>query len=69
MTQLQAARKGLVTEAMKLGEPVVSATYAFTTLGAGARAHFCMMSDTHAQWKPFGMIVKKIKELAPAAVV
>ena len=69
MTQLQAARKGLVTEAMKLGAPVVSKTYAFTTLGAGARAHFCMMSDTHAQWKPFGMIVKKIKELAPAAVV
>ena len=53
----------------KLGEPVVSATYTFTTLGADARAHFCMMTDTHAQWKPFGMIVKKIKELAPAAVV
>lgn len=53
----------------KLGKPVVSATYSFTTLGAGARAHFCMMTDTHAQWKPFEMIVKKIKELAPAAVV
>ena len=53
----------------KLGEPIVSPTYTFTTLGAGARAHFCMMSDTHAQWKPFGMITKKIKELAPAAVV
>lgn len=53
----------------KLGEPIVSPTYTFTTLGAGARAHFCMMSDTHAQWKPFGMITKKIKELAPAAIV
>lgn len=53
----------------KLGEPIVSPTYTFTTLGAGARAHFCMMSDTHAQWKPFGMITKKIKELSPAAVV
>ena len=53
----------------KLGEPVVSKTYSFTTLGPGARAHFCMMSDTHAAWKPFGMIVEKIRELAPAAVV
>ena len=53
----------------KLGEPIVSETHAFTTLGAGARSHFCMMSDTHAQWKPFGMIVAKMKELKPAAIV
>jgi len=53
----------------KLGEPVVSEVRSFTTLGAGARSHFCMMTDTHAQWKPFQMIVAKIKELAPAAVV
>ena len=53
----------------KLGEPIVSPAYSFTTLGAGARAHFCMMSDTHAQWKPFEMIAKKVKELAPAALV
>lgn len=52
-----------------LGEPVVSATYSFTTLGVGAASHFCMMSDTHAQWKPFEMIVRKLKELKPAAVV
>lgn len=53
----------------RLGQPVVSPTYSFTTLGAGARAHFCMMSDTHGQWKPFGMIARKLKELAPATVV
>lgn len=53
----------------KLGEPIVSATYSFTTLGAGARSHFCMMSDSHAQWKPFEMVVKKMKELKPAAIV
>ena len=53
----------------KRGEPIVSATYTFTTLGADARSHFCMMSDTHAQWKPFEMIVKKMKELKPAAIV
>ena len=53
----------------KLGEPVVSKAYSFTTLGAGARAHFCVMNDTHAQWKSFQMVAKKLKELAPAAVV
>lgn len=53
----------------KLGESVVSSVYSFTTLGNGAVSHFCMMSDTHAQWKPFQMIVKKVKELAPAAIV
>ena len=53
----------------KLGAPIVSKMYSFTTLGAGARAHFCMMSDTHGQWKPFEMIAKKVKELSPAALV
>ena len=53
----------------KLGGSVASEVHSFTTLGAAARAHFCMMSDTHARWAPFQMIVSKIKELAPAAVV
>ena len=53
----------------KLGAPIVSKTYSFTTLGAGAKTHFCMMSDTHGQWKPFEMIAKKVKELSPAALV
>ena len=53
----------------KLGEPIVSATYSFTTLGTATPASFCMMSDTHAKWEAFQMIVAKIKELAPSAVV
>lgn len=53
----------------KLGEEVASEVHSFTTLGAGARPHFCMMTDTHAKWKSFQMVVAKIKELAPAAVV
>ena len=53
----------------KLGEPVVSEVHTFTTLGAGAKSHFCMMTDTHAKWVPFQMVVSKIKALAPAAVV
>ena len=53
----------------KLGEPIVSATYSFTTLGAKAAAHFCVINDTHAQWKPFEMVVVKAKALTPSAIV
>lgn len=53
----------------KLGEPIVSGMYSFTTLGAKAAAHFCVINDTHAQWKPFEMVVSKVKTLAPAMVV
>ena len=53
----------------KLGSPIVSAVHTFTTLGAKAQAHFCMICDTHAQWQPYQMVAKKIKELAPTAVV
>lgn len=53
----------------KLGEPIVSQVHSFTTLGAGAAAHFCMINDTHAQWKPYQMVARKLKELAPSAVV
>ena len=53
----------------KLGEPGVSAVHSFTTLGPGTRPHFCMMCDTHENWKSFGPIVKKMKELKPAAIV
>lgn len=53
----------------KLGEPIVSQVHSFTTLGAGATAHFCMITDTHAQWKPYQMVARKLKELAPSAVV
>jgi len=41
----------------------------FTTLGAGAEPRFCVINDTHAQMKPFGMCVDKIAELKPSCVV
>ena len=53
----------------KLGEPIVSDVYSFTTLGAAAKAHFCAINDTHAKWEPFQLVVRKVKELAPSAVV
>ena len=53
----------------KLGGPIVSDVHSFTTLGAGAAAHFCVINDTHAKWEPFEMVVAKAKSLAPSAIV
>ena len=53
----------------KLGEPIVSKAYSFQTLGSNAVPHFCMMTDTHAQWESFELIAKKMKELLPTAIV
>jgi len=51
------------------GEKIVGSIHSFETLGASQRAHFCVINDTHAQWAAFKMVVDKIKELSPAAVV
>lgn len=53
----------------KLGEPIVSSVHSFTTLGAAAKAHFCVINDTHAQFKPFQMAVRKVKELSPSVCI
>ncbi len=53
----------------KLGSPVVSPVHTFTTLGASAAGGFCVINDTHAQWKSFAMTVRKLKEISPAAIV
>ena len=53
----------------KLGEPIVSPVHAFTTLGEDAKAHFAVINDTHAQWEAFEMVVKKVKELSPSALM
>ncbi len=53
----------------QLGEPIVSAVHSFVTMGAAAPAHFCVINDTHAQWKPFELCVKKVKELKPAVLI
>jgi len=43
--------------------------YHFTTAGAEAPAHFCVINDTHARWEPFGLIVNKVAELEPQCVI
>ncbi len=52
-----------------LGNEEDSRTYHFTTAGAEAKAHFCVINDTHARWEPFGLVLDKIAELAPACVI
>ncbi len=53
----------------KLGKPIVSAVHSFTTPGAKASGHFCMICDTHSSWPAYRLICRALKELAPAAVV
>ena len=44
-------------------------TYSFTTAGTDAKAHFCVINDTHARWEPFGRSIEKIAALSPACVI
>lgn len=53
----------------KLGEPVVGRVHSFRTMGAAAPAHFCVINDTHAKWPAFARVTRKVKALAPTALV
>jgi len=44
-------------------------TYHFTTAGVDAHAHFCVINDTHASWRPFGLAIEKIAQVAPSCVI
>ncbi len=52
-----------------LGTEEDPAIYSFTTAGAEAKAHFCVINDTHARWQPFGLAIEKIAQLAPSCVI
>lgn len=52
-----------------IGNEVQSEVYHFTTAGAGAPSHFCVINDTHVQWVPFGRAIDKIAQLNPSCVV
>ncbi len=43
--------------------------YSFTTAGKGARAHFCVINDTHARMDTFARATDKIASLSPSCVV
>ena len=52
-----------------LGTETDSHIYHFTTAGAAARAHFCVINDTHVNWEAFGRAIDKIAELSPSCVI
>lgn len=52
-----------------LGTEEDSTIYHFTTAGADAKAHFCVINDTHVNWEPFGRAIEKIAQLNPSCVV
>lgn len=55
---------------MKITEHYTDNTiYSFTTAGAAASSHFCVINDTHAYWDTFAKATDKISQLAPACVI
>lgn len=46
-----------------------STIYQFTTAGAQAKSHICVVNDTHSQWKAFGPVIDKVMQLGPACMV
>ena len=52
-----------------LGNEEDTHIYSFVTAGPAAKAHFCVINDTHARWEPFSLVIEKIAELAPACVI
>lgn len=43
--------------------------YSFTTAGKKARAHFCVINDTHVQWDVFSRAIEKVQQIAPSCVI
>lgn len=52
-----------------LGTEEDPTVYSFTTAGASARAHFCVINDTHVQWEPFAAALDKVAEINPSCVI
>lgn len=54
---------------IQLGEPEVGNVHSFVTPGESVPARFCVMNDTHENWKQFGPIVEDILAFGPALTV
>ncbi len=52
-----------------LGTEIDPTVRSFVTSGKAAASHFCVMNDTHMQWKAFELVTQKLAELAPPVVV
>lgn len=53
----------------RIGTEVDQRVYSFTTAGHRAESSFAVINDTHANWKPFEMVIEKVEEIDPACVV
>lgn len=53
----------------RIGRETDPKVYSFTTAGARAESSFAVINDTHANWKPFEMVIGKVEEINPACVV
>ena len=53
----------------ELGETETSTVHSFSTAGAAAESRFAVLNDTHMRWESFGMVAKKLKELAPPVAI
>ena len=65
-TRLMYERGGYHRE---LGETQTSPVYSFKTPGAAAESRFAVLNDKHMDWKSFGMVTRKLKELAPPVAI
>ena len=43
--------------------------YSFTTAGKQAKAHFCVINDTHVHWDTIAELMDKIAAIAPSCVI
>lgn len=53
----------------RLGEPIASKVYSFTTLGKENHGHFAMISDTHGKWKSYEMHASHLKANPPGLLL
>ena len=54
---------------IQLGEPEVGNVHSFVTPSESVPARFCVMNDTHENWKQFGPVVEDILAFGPALTV
>lgn len=52
-----------------LGAEESPSIYSFTTAGAGTKAHFCVINDTHVKWPTIEKLQEKIADINPSCVI
>ena len=53
----------------RTGTEIDEKVRSFTTLGAAAEAHFCVINDTHERSASMNLVFDKVSELGPSCVV